>query len=179
MPEPSLAVTYLSMFTSVTRACEIEGDLIEQSHDRSKTWFAIQVVHTGLSLFRAAILNNGVSVILLSYATYELMTKAYLFGLRPLQNYLQYLYVPRAPILVPSMILLSLFVGGILLRSLPRIGMQVAFGVVAFFVLRIIVLQEGYSVLQAALYVGAPLLLSSLYFHRRAVERFCSVGTPA
>lgn len=59
MAKPSLAVTYLSMFTSVDRACEIEGDLIEQSHDRSKVRFTVHVFHTGLSLFRAAILRNG------------------------------------------------------------------------------------------------------------------------
>lgn len=55
MRHPSLAFTLLSMFTTVERASEIEGDLIEQSHVYGTRWMRRQVPLVALSLFGRAI----------------------------------------------------------------------------------------------------------------------------
>jgi len=175
MPKPSPTLTFLSLFTTVEKANEIEGDLIEQLPHHGKMWFRVHIVLTGLALFRQAILKNPVAVFLLSYATYELMTKALFLGIRPLQRYTLYeLDLPGVPVMVLIYLLLFLgpfIVGGALMRFLPRLGIQVAIGAIALFVLRMVVLQEGYSLFQIALFVAAPVLSGSVYIHRKDLEQ--------
>ncbi len=171
MSKPSLSFTYLSLFTTIEKANEIEGDLIEQSHHQTKLWFGTHVLLTGLALFRQVVIDNLASVFLLSYATYELMTKVMFLGIRPLQIYLRHeLDLSRMPgilVMFSLLFLMAFVIGGALIRFLPRLGIEVAVGTIAFCVLRMIVLQEGYTLVDIAIYIAAPLLMGSVYIHRK------------
>lgn len=54
MPEHSLAFKLLSLFTTAERAAEIEGDLIEESIDKSRWWLLGQVAGITWALFVAS-----------------------------------------------------------------------------------------------------------------------------
>ena len=175
MPKPSLALALLSLFTTPEKATEIEGDLLEQSRCYGKLWFVSHVVLTTVALFRAAVVSNLVQVSLLSYASYELTTKAWFFGIWPLRNLLIYeLELPRFPAMIPIYLLLfalPFFVAAGLVRFLPRLGAQVAIGAIALFFLRLAVLQEGFTVFTVMIYVALPMLVGSVYANWKSVER--------
>lgn len=166
MAEPSLSLSILALFTPPERAAEIEGDLIEQAHSRSSAWFACHVVLTALSLCRAAVARNFLFVALLSYAAYELTAKAFFWGIRPLRWYAEYeLGIARLPTVSLTYALVVLFTfaaGGGLVRFLPAFGAQVAVGAIVLFLLRLVVLQEGYTVVQLVLCVAVPILAGAI-----------------
>ncbi len=175
MHKPSLALSMLSLFASPEKAAEIEGDLIEQSHSRGRAWMALHVSLTTLALFRAAALRNFFLVVLMSYGTYELMAKAFFWGIRPLQVFLLFeLAVPGSlvrPLIYLLASLTGLVAGAALVRFLPRAGSQVAIGTIGFFLLRLAILQEGFSVFQLSLYVATPMLLGMFVVNRWALAR--------
>jgi len=170
MPEPSLSFSLLSLFTTPEKAMEIEGDLIEQAGTRGPFWFGCQVALTSLALFRASMLRNFFVLALMSYAAYELCTKAYFYGIRPLRWYLRsdiglaYATVTWLTYLLVAM--LALTVGGCLVRWVPKLGAQVAIGAVALVFLRLAVLQEGIPIPQLALCAAVPMLAGALLMNR-------------
>lgn len=175
MPKPSLALSMLSLFTTTDRATEIEGDLIEQAHSHGSIWFARHVVLTTLSLLVAAVIQNFVFVSLLSYAAYELSAKLFFWVIRPLRWYVEFeLGIPRAPTIAFTysvVVLFTFVVGSSLVRFLPTLGAQAAIGAIAFFLLRLAVLQEGYTVVQLVLGVAAPMLAGSIWANWLSLKR--------
>lgn len=174
MPDPSASLAVLSLFTTPERAAEIEGDLIEQAQSRGSLWYASQIAVTTLALFRASVFRNFFVLALMSYAAYELSAKSYFFGFRPLRWYLQSEGVSLATVTWLTYTLVAVFtfiVGAGLVRLVPRLGAQVAIGAITLFLLRLFVLQEGFTITQLALCVALPMFAGVVVSNRQCLVR--------
>lgn len=66
MPNRSTAHILLSLFTTQQRAAEIEGDLLEESSSRGRTWFAYHVAGVTLALFKESCKEAPIRLTLLT-----------------------------------------------------------------------------------------------------------------
>jgi hypothetical protein len=68
MRSGTFAFTLLSLFTTEQRAAEIEGDLIEESAYRSRSWFTFHVICTALALFKESYRQTPIRITALGLA---------------------------------------------------------------------------------------------------------------
>lgn len=73
MHRNSASLICLSLFTTVDRAAEIEGDLKEESIERGRFWYVLQLLSTIFALFWHAMVRDLFVVILLSLSVLQLI----------------------------------------------------------------------------------------------------------
>jgi hypothetical protein len=187
MRHPSLAFTLLSMFTTVERASEIEGDLIEQSHVYGTRWMRRQVPLVALSLFGRAISRNGVPIALLSVPTFVAIFASVMLSERLYRGVLgSYLVEQLAlPLTAAKLTVLAAVVppaayliGAVLVRGAPVLGTRVAAAAATVFSLFVTAMHlsvDAPSTIPVKLaiefmLVTVPLLCGSISSHRRALR---------
>ena len=80
MPDTTRAERLLSLFTSPDRAAGIAGDLTEERRHRGSLWFWLHVVGTTLALWRSAVTDAPLIVLMLAMAGCALLTAPALGG---------------------------------------------------------------------------------------------------
>jgi hypothetical protein len=173
MHKPSFAQLLLALATSIDRAREIEGDLIEQSKDRRTfTW---SVLFTTGALLRRSLLRDALPIGLLAYAVYELAIKLNWWFIRPVRFSLGHEWLLSAPqtmmITFAIWALLAVGIGSALVRGLPAWGFKVAVLAVGLIVTRLIVLDSPFGVAQVLVFGALPLLAACWFAHQRNVMR--------
>jgi hypothetical protein len=166
MHKPSFTLAFLALFTTVEKAAEIEGDLLEQARVHGRLWFVTQVIAIAFALFWQTLLQQPLPVLLPAYAVYELVVKLHLWALRPLRYYLEFDLDYSAQLVEVSIkgisFVLAYLIGMTLVRFLPKTGMPVAIGAVTLIMARVLMLQEVMSA-SAVLFFAMPILLGGLH----------------
>ena len=172
MRNPSMPLVFLALFTTVEKAEEIEGDLLEQAHSHGRLWFIIQLVLTSCALFRQTLLQQPLLVLLPGYGVYELVVKLQLWAIRPLRLYLQHdLDYPATLLSFGTRfvwVISGYLIGMTLVRYLPRTGIHVAIGAHSLIITRVLMLHEV-ATASALLFFITPLLIGGFHAKSRSL----------
>lgn len=175
-PGITKALLLLSLFTSVERAREIEGDLIEEEGSKGHLHYGFQVVTTTLALMRRSIATEFPLVVLLGFAGYQLALRYDAELIMPIREFL-WLRLEYGGLLVWAVTYLSWFLStflyGLLLALLlgalgPRAALATAAALLVKLSLLNIFVSWPIAVLQALTYVVLPLLFGAIgarYIH--------------
>jgi hypothetical protein len=128
MPDTTLALTLLALFTTADKAAEIEGDLLEQAQGRGRLWFWWQIKFTCIALFLHNLRAEPGKLLIYGYATYELGLKLAWWVLNPLSRSIRRgLHLEVSHSFVNYLVILNFaFVLGLLItRYVPRQGGQI------------------------------------------------------
>lgn len=170
MRKLTLSLVFLSLFTNVEKAAEIEGDLIEESQAQGKLWFILHVLLTSFSLLKQSFMKNPIPALLLAYAIYELVFKIVYWLMIPLWRYLVYeINLSRVSVMLGlylSMMIFIYLVGSALVRFFPKNGTQIALLSVLLILFRGIALQE-FNYGGVALFVLFPILLGCILSQKK------------
>jgi hypothetical protein len=128
MPDTTLALTLLALFTTADKAAEIEGDLLEQAQGRGRLWFWWQVKLTCITLFFHNLRAEPGKLLLFGYATYELGLKLAWWVLNPIARSIRRglpLDVSFTIVNYVVIVNFAFMMGLLITRYVPRQGGQV------------------------------------------------------
>jgi hypothetical protein len=146
MHNTTLALVILSLFTTVDKAAEIEGDLLEQAGRHGRLWFWLQIKLTCITLFFHALRMEPGKLLLFGYAVYELVLKLNWWALNPVRRALwrgldlNRFQLPVMDNAIDTAVAFSL---GMLATWLsPRHGSQITFVAAGFMIGRVVLLDS-------------------------------------
>jgi hypothetical protein len=162
MPDTTFAQSLLALFTTPDRAAEIEGDLLEQRRERGSLWFAWQVIATSATLCLAGLRQRGGLLLLIAYATYELVLKLNWMVLLPVKRRMAHEW--DLTFLVPELVrngingTTNFLLGMLLVRLSPRHGASVVLLAAGLMLGRVAILDSVGYALQMAVFGVTPAL---------------------
>lgn len=166
MHNVTFALAVLSLFTTTDKAAEIEGDLLEQSLTKGRTWFWWHVKLTCIALFFHGLRQEAGKILLFSYAIYELLVKFSYWVLNPMRR----AFARALDMRVSEMawanlaidVLFAFMVGMLLARWFPKHGGQVIFIVIGMALGRVALLMGTPEAVALALAGVVPALVGAL-----------------
>lgn len=175
MSDATFVLAFLSLFTSVERAAEIEGDLLEQAGTQRRLWFVGQVLVTGFVLFLHGIRQQPGKLLLFSYAVYELTVNFNWWVLTPLRRTLgRTLDLSVSEMLMTNDLingLVGFSLGMLLTRLFPKYAGQIILLTSTLWLGRIALLTNVQAAVELAFFALTPALLGALCLQRILLQR--------